>query len=327
MLPSDAGERCHRVADGHLGLLHEVDFSVAQTCVEAGPSLSCGVVIDVLTEDEAEAVAVARRYVLQILETSHDEYAEHDQRLLRHVVPENRLRVYDVRRAMELVADVGSLLEVRPEFGVGILTAFARIRGRAVGLLANNPQHLGGAIDAPAAEKAARFLQLCGAHALPVVSMVDTPGFMVGPAAEETATVRRFGQLFLAGANLQVPVVAVVLRKGYGLGAMAMTGGDLKAPLETLSWPTGEFGGMGLEGYVRLGYRKELEAIADPAARQRRYQELVDELYEHGKALNIASVHEVDDVIDPADTRWIVSQVLSAARPTERTGRSYIDDW
>jgi acetyl/propionyl-CoA carboxylase alpha subunit/acetyl-CoA carboxylase carboxyltransferase component len=284
-------------------------------------------VIDVLVENEAEAVAAARTYLMHVLEPCTTEFDAQDQRLLRHVIPENRLRAYDVRSAIGLMADTGSLLELRPDFGVGILTGFARIEGRAVGILANNPQHLGGAIDAPAAEKAARFLQLCDAHGIPVVSLVDTPGFMVGPAAEETATVRRFGRMFLAGANLGVPVVAVVLRKGYGLGAMAMCGGDVKVPLATLSWPTGEFGGMGLEGYVRLGHRDELAAIEDPDVRQRRYRELVDQLYERGKALNIASVHEVDDVIDPAETRRVVASLLAAARTPEPTGRRYIDAW
>ncbi|WP_185995968.1 carboxyl transferase domain-containing protein [Nocardioides campestrisoli] len=284
-------------------------------------------VIDVLVEDEAEAVATARTYLRQVLEPVTSDAGAHDQRLLRHVIPENRLRAYDVRRVVELVADVGSVLELRPEYGPGILTCLARVEGRAVGVLANNPRHLGGAIDAPAAEKAARFLQLCDVHRLPVVSLVDTPGFMVGPEAEEVASVRRFGRMFLAGAHARVPMIAVVLRKGYGLGAMAMTGGDLKAPLATVAWPTGEFGGMGLEGYVRLGHRAELEAIEGSDARQARYEELVAELYERGKALSIASVHEVDDVIDPAETRTVVSRLLAAARIPEPTGRRFLDSW
>ncbi|MDT0202734.1 carboxyl transferase domain-containing protein [Nocardioides sp. AE5] len=285
-------------------------------------------VIDVLVKDEAAAVDAAKSYLLQVMDPRREEYDGHDERLLRHVIPENRLRAYDVREAIRLIADVDSLLEIRPEFGVGIITAFARLHGRAIGIVANNPRHLGGAIDSPAAEKAARFLQLCDAHGLPVLSLVDTPGFMVGPDAERTASVRRFGRLFLAGANITVPVVAVVLRKGYGLGAMAMAGGDLKAPLATLSWPTGEFGGMGLEGGVRLGFKAELEAIEDPDLRQKRFQELVDELYERGKALNIATVHEVDDVIDPSDTRSVVAALLAAAAPRrEAVGRRYIDAW
>jgi acetyl-CoA carboxylase carboxyltransferase component len=232
---------------------------------------------------------------------------------MRHLVPENRMRSYDVRPVLETLADTESLLELRAGFGSGIITALARIEGRPVGLIANNPHHLGGAIDADAADKATRFLGICQAHGLPVVSLCDTPGFMVGPDTERTAAVRRFGAMFVAGARLTVPLCTVVLRKGYGLGAMAMAGGDLKAPLLTVSWPTGEFGGMGLEGGVRLGYRKELEAIADPEARQARYEQLVAEAYERGKGLSMAAAFEIDDVIDPADTREVLARALEVA--------------
>jgi acetyl-CoA carboxylase carboxyltransferase component len=209
------------------------------------------------------------------------------------------------------LCDTDSVLELRGGFGEGIVTALARLGGRAVGVLANNPQHLGGAIDGDAADKATRFLQLCEARRLPVVSLCDTPGFMVGPDAERTATVRRFSAMFVAGARLTVPLVTVVLRKGYGLGAMAMAGGDLKAPALTVAWPSGEFGGMGLEGAVRLGYRQELDAIADPDARRARHDELLAQLYDRGKALSVASVFEIDDVIDPADTRTVIGRVLA----------------
>jgi acetyl-CoA carboxylase carboxyltransferase component len=208
------------------------------------------------------------------------------------------------------------VLELRPEFGVGILTALVRVGGHPAGLLANNPLHLGGAIDGDAADKATAFLRLCEAHRLPVLSLVDTPGFMVGPEVERTAVVRRFGAMFVAGARLTVPVCAVVLRKAYGLGAMAMTAGDLRRPAITVAWPTGEFGGMGLEGAVRLGYRRELDAIEDPAARQARYEQLVAEQYTRGKALSTAMAFEIDDVIDPADTRAVITGVLARAHAT-----------
>jgi acetyl-CoA carboxylase carboxyltransferase component len=178
---------------------------------------------------------------------------------------------------------------------------------------ANNPLHLGGAIDAEGADKATRFLRLCDARGLPVVALCDTPGFMVGPDSERQGTVRRFGAMFAAAAALSVPQVTVVLRKGYGLGAMAMAGGYLRASILTVAWPTGEFGGMGLEGMVRLGYRKELDAIADPAERERRFAERVAQLYERGKALNAASLFEIDDVLDPADTRAVIAAALSQA--------------
>jgi acetyl/propionyl-CoA carboxylase alpha subunit/acetyl-CoA carboxylase carboxyltransferase component len=269
-------------------------------------------VVDVLVEDETEAVAVARRYLSYFGGAADGGDAAHgDQRGLRHLVPENRLRSYDVRPVLEALCDTGSVLELRPQFGIGIVTALARIGGRPTGVLANNPRHLGGAIDGDAADKAANFLRLCQAHRLPVVSLIDTPGFMVGPEAEKTATVRRFGAMFIAGAQLTVPVCAVVLRKAYGLGAMAMAAGDLHNPALTVSWPSGEFGGMGLEGAVRLGFRAELDAIADPDARRARYDELVAEYYARGKALSTAQAFEIDDVIDPADTRQVLIGALA----------------
>ncbi len=271
-------------------------------------------VVDVLVPDDAAAVAAARQY-LGYFGGPAGKPAEHrDQRVLRHLVPENRVRAYDIRPVIEVLFDPGSVLELRPEFGLGIITALARLDGRPVGILANSPRHLGGAIDGDAADKATRFLELCQAHGIAIISLCDTPGFMVGPEAEKTATVRRFGAMFVAGARLTVPLCMVVLRKAYGLGAMAMAGGDLKAPLLCVAWPTGEFGGMGLEGAVRLGFRKELEAITDPARRQQRYEQLVAEYYEKGKALSTAAAFEVDDVIDPAQTRQVLIATLARTR-------------
>lgn len=286
-------------------------------------------VVDVAVDGEAEAVAAAKRY-LSYFQGSVASFEAPDQRRLRHVVPENRKHSYDIHSAVEILCDAGSVLELRPSFGRCVVTALVRIGGRAMGLLANNPLVLGGAIDADGADKAARFLQLCEVFGLPVVSLVDTPGFMVGPESEKTATVRHFGRMFVRGGNLTVPVAAVVLRKAYGLGAMAMTGGSLHDPVLTVSWPSGEFGGMGLEGAVRLGFRKELEAIADPAARSRRYDELVARMYEQGSAVNQAMHLEIDDVIDPARTRDVL---LASLPPAERSGwvnpraRLFVDAW
>ncbi|NUR04971.1 MAG: carbamoyl-phosphate synthase large subunit, partial [Streptomyces sp.] len=283
-------------------------------------------VVDLAVADEAEAVRVARRY-LSYFQGEHSSWEAPDQRLLRQVVPENRRRAYDVRAAVTGLADTDSVLELRPEFGVGVLTCLVRIEGRPLGLLASNPAHLGGAIDRDAADKAARFLQLCDAFGLPVVSLCDTPGFMVGPDAERTATVRHFARLFVTGANLRVPLVSLVLRKAYGLGAMAMMGGSTRAPLATAAWPSGEFGGMGLEGAVRLGYRRELAAITDPAERARVFEERVAELYERGKAVNAAAALEIDAVIDPAGSRaWILAALERCPAP-EAGHRPFVDTW
>ena len=264
-------------------------------------------VIDILVDDEAAAVAAARHY-LSFFQGPVTQWQAPLALTLRDLVPENRLRVYDTRAVMAALVDTGSLLSLRTGFGLGIHTALARIEGRPVGLLANNPQHLGGAIDADAADKAARFMQLCNAHGLPLVSLVDTPGFMVGPHSEQQAQVRHVSRLFVAAAHLRVPFFSVVLRKGYGLGAMAMTAGGFHSPLMTVAWPTGEFGAMGLEGAVRLGYRKELEALPEGLERDALFEQLLARHIEQGSALNMAATLEIDAVIDPADTRrWLVA--------------------
>ena len=286
-------------------------------------------VVDVAVPDEAAAVDVARRY-LSYFAGPIDTFEAPDPDAARTAVPEHRLAVYDVRTAVDAIADVGSALELRAAFGLGMVTALVRVEGRPMGVVANNPVHLAGAIDADGADKAARFLQLCDAFDLPVLFLCDTPGIMVGPEAEQTALVRHVSRLFVTGANLTVPTGTIILRKGYGLGAQAMAGGSFKAPLFCVAWPSGELGGMGLEGAVRLGYRKELEAIDDPGERERVFQEMVDRMYEHGKAVNAASHFEIDDVIDPADSRrWITSVFGTAPEPRRREGkkRPNIDTW
>ena len=283
-------------------------------------------VIDLLVDDEAQAVAAARHY-LSFFQGAVKDWLAPDAASLRDAVPENRLRVYDTLSVLHGVVDKGSLLSLRSGFGIGIHTALARIEGRAVGILANNPQHLGGAIDADAADKAARFMQLCNAHGLPLVSFVDTPGFMVGPDMEAQAQVRHVSRMFVLAAALRVPFFSVVLRKGYGLGAMAMTAGGFHSPMFTVAWPTGEFGAMGLEGAVKLGYRKELEVVPEGPAREALYDELVARQYESGSALNMATTLEIDAVIDPADTRhWLAHGLLSArVRPDVRA--RFVDPW
>ncbi len=283
-------------------------------------------VIDVLVDDETSAVAAAKHY-LTFFQGRVTEFSAPDPAALRDLVPENRLRVYDSRAALHGIVDTGSLLELRTGFGKGIHTALARIEGRPVGLLASNPLHLGGAIDADAADKAARFMQLCNAHGLPLVSLVDTPGFMVGPEIEAQAQVRHVSRMFVVAAQLRVPYFSVVLRKGYGLGAMAMTAGGFHSPLFTVAWPSGEFGAMGLEGAVKLGYRKELEALPEGPQREALYRQLVDQQYENGAAMRMAQTLEIDAVIDPAQTRRWLARGLAAANPAPGPRSGPIDSW
>mgnify|MGYP001765186576 CR=1 FL=1 len=286
-------------------------------------------VIDILVADEIEATLVAKKYLSYFQGATRD-WTAPDQRLLRRAIPENRLRVYDIRAVIETLADSGSFLELRPHFGVGIVTGFIRIEGRPFGLLATNPRHLGGAIDSDAADKASRFMQLCDAFDIPIVSLCDTPGFMVGPEAEQTGLVRHVCRMFITAASLSIPWFTIVLRKGYGLGAQAMAGGGFHAQCFTIAWPTGEFGGMGLEGAVRLGYRKELDAEPDAVAREALFKKLVARYYEEGKATSIASVLEIDQAIDPVETRrWILRGLESCAPPAPRAGkkRPLVDAW
>jgi acetyl-CoA carboxylase carboxyltransferase component len=284
-------------------------------------------VVDVRVRDEVEAVAVAKRY-LAYFQGSTREWRSADQASLRDALPPERRRAYKIRPIVATLADTDSVLELRPDFGRSIVTALARIEGKSIGILANDTYYLGGAIDSDAADKAARFLGLCEAFGLPVVSLCDTPGFMVGPKAETTALVRHTSRMFLAAGGLSVPFFTVVLRKGYGLGAQAMAGGHFHAPFFTVSWPTGEFGGMNLEGAVRLAMKKELEAIEDSTAREQTFQSMVAFAYDRGKAINMASLLELDAVIDPAETRtWIVRGLKSAPSRKSSDRRRFVDAW
>ncbi len=285
-------------------------------------------VVDIAVADEAEAVRAAKQY-LSYFQGAVSDWSCADQRVLRGIIPENRRRIYDVRSVIDALADAGSVLELRRGFGPGMVTALARVEGRPIGIIANNPMHLGGAIDSDGADKAARFMQLCDAFDIPLLSLCDTPGIMVGPEAEKTALVRHASRMFVIGAGVTVPIFTVILRKAYGLGAQAMAGASFKAPFFTVAWPTGEFGGMGLEGAVKLGYRNEIAAVEDPAQRRALYDEMVERMYERGKAVNTASHFEIDDVIDPIDSRrWITTALRSLPAPAPRTTKKRcIDTW
>ncbi len=310
------------IEGGGLGVFRPEEIGPLDVQMKSG-------VVDVAVEDEAEAVAVAKQYLSYFQgRTTPGEFT--DQRALRNIVPENRLRMYSVRKVIDTMADAGSVLELRPKFALGMVTAFIRIDGRPIGVLANNPEFLSGAIDSDGSDKAARFLQLCDAFDVPVLVLCDTPGMMVGPEIERTGLVRHCSRLFVTGANLTVPLLTIVLRKAYGLGAQAMAGGSMKEPMFTIAWPTAEFGGMGLEGQVKLGFRNELAAMEDAQQRKQRYDDLVEAAYQRGKALHSGVSFAVDDVIDPADSRRWVSQALDAiAPPPPRQGkkRRNVDTW
>ncbi|MFO1082987.1 MAG: carboxyl transferase domain-containing protein [Reyranellaceae bacterium] len=286
-------------------------------------------VVDILVADEAEAVAVAKRY-LAYFQGPLKEWTAPDQRRMRHIVPENRLRSYEVRDVIATLADEGSVLELRRDFGRTLVTALIRLEGRTVGVMANDPKHLSGAVDSDGSDKGARFMQLCDSYDFPVVNLCDTPGIMVGPEAEKTALVRHAARMFLTSCNMTVPYFTIVLRKAYGLGQSAMAGGNYRAPYFYVSWPTGEFAPMGIEGQVKLGFRAELAAIEDPAERLKFFEAKVAKAYENGKALHRSTNFMIDDVIDPAETRTWVTNMLAAIRPAPpRAGkkRPNIDAW
>jgi len=310
------------IEGGGLGIFRPEDVGPMSVQVNNG-------VVDIAVADEQEAARAAKKY-LSYFQGTIANWDCADQRKLRKLIPENRLRVYDVRQVIETLADTDSVLELRPRFGRALVTAFIRIEGRPMGVLANNSMHLGGAIDSDAADKAARFMQLCDAFDIPLLSLCDTPGNMVGPEAEKAALVRHCCRVFVTGANLTVPMFSVVLRKAYGLGAQGMVGGSFRAPFFAVAWPTAEFGPMGLEGAVKLGYRNEIAAITDPAERKAFFDRMVAQLYENGKGLSAASLFEIDDVIDPAETRrWIMGGLRSLPPPARREGkkRAWVDTW
>ncbi|HDQ04484.1 MAG TPA: biotin carboxylase [Deltaproteobacteria bacterium] len=285
-------------------------------------------VVDIEVADDVEMVAVTKKY-LSYFQGVTAKWEAGDQTRLRKLIPENRRRAYDVRVVIRALADTDSFLELRPKFGQCMVTGFITIEGHPFGLIANNCMHMAGAIEAEGADKAARLMQICEAHNLPILSLCDTPGFMVGPEIEKRAQVRHVCRMFVIGSHLTVPYFTVILRRGYGLGVMAMSRGGFHDSFFTASWPTGEFGGMGLEGAVRAGFKKELEAIKDPAEREALYEKLVAQLYEQGKAINMAAHLEIDAVIDPADTRkWITRGLNSvAARKPDKGNHAYVDPW
>ncbi len=284
-------------------------------------------VVDIVVDDESAATSTARK-LLGYFQGPIDDWNAAEQEPLASALPANRRFSYKMREIINTIADIDSFTELRPHYGSGIISGFLRIEGRPMGIIANDCRVQAGAIDAPAAEKAARFLQLCDAFDIPLLSLCDTPGFMVGPDSEQDAAVRRMSRLFVVGANVQVPWVCIVLRKAYGLGAMAMSGGSLSRPDYTVAWPQGEFGAMGLEGAVHLGFRKELEAEKDDVGRQKLFDHLLEKLYAQGTATEAASFVEIDAVIDPRETRRVIVAALPKSPAGHRRKKHhFVDVW
>ena len=292
------------IEGGGLGSFSPTDIGPIKIQAENG-------VVDLVADDESHATELAKQ-CLSYFQGYNEDWQSPDQLALRDMMPADRRYVYDVRSIINSLVDTASFIELTKDYGCAVITGFARIEGRAIGLIANDCRMLGGAVDAEAAEKTARFITLCDNFDIPILSLCDSPGFMVGPASEEQAAVRRMAQLFVAGAKLSTPLVTIFLRKGYGLGAMAMAGGSFHKPIYSASWPSGEFGGMGLEGAVRLGFKKELEAVADKEERETLFAQLLEQMYEQGKATEAASHLEIDAVIDPADTRGVIVRAFDS---------------
>ena len=310
------------IEGGGLGVFRPEDIGPMSVQVPSG-------VVDISVADEAEGVSTAKQY-LSYFQGKLRDWTCGDQRMLRHAVPEDRKRAYDIRSLIRTLADVGSMLELRPNFGPGMITTFIRIEGRPLGLIGNNSHHLGGAIDANGADKAARFIQLCDAFDIPIISLCDTPGMMVGPEIEKTGQVRHVSRMFVNAAKATIPFFTIVLRKGYGLGALAMAAGSGQASFFIVAWPSAEFGAMGLEGAIKLAYRKELLAIESPVERKAWFDQMVSKSYEDNKALNSATFLEVDEVIDPVETRrWIARGLKSLPPPSSHRDRKVarIDTW
>ena len=279
------------IEGGGLGVVAPDDVGPAETLARAGG-------IDLLVDDEAQATHEARR-ILAWHQGALPDAGAADQQALRDAIPLGRNAVFDPRTIIHTLADRDSVIELRALYGLGVVTVLARLGGHPVAIAATKPRHLAGALDVAGCDKLARFMQLADAAGHPLITLVDTPGFMVGPASEAQGMLRHAGRVFVTAAALRVPVVSVVLRRGFGLGAMAFTGGHFHAPVATAAWPQAEFGPMGLEGAVRLGFRKELAAVQG-AERDALFERLLSGMRERGRALNVASHLEIDDVIDPA---------------------------
>ncbi len=275
---------------------------------------------DLGAASEDDALLAARRFLSYLPGNARapmplaecDDPADRRDDALLDLVPSNPRKAYDMRKVIGLIADRDSLFEIKPTFAGNVLTMLARLGGRPVGFVANQPQKLGGMLDANACDKMAHFIGMCDAYGLPLVSLIDIPGFSIGSSAERSVLGRRSAKLIHEWGNATVPRVSIVLRKGYGLGYFAMAGGRAFAADASLAWPTAQICAMSVEGSVDVAFRKEYEAAPDPQARR---QEMIDEIRGRIGSMRAAEGFGVDEIIDPRDTRRILIETLAQCAP------------
>lgn len=271
--------------------------------------------IDNVAESEADALAQVRRFLSFLPQNTHElpprrlsnDPPERAEEALLHVIPRDRRQAYDMKAVVKLIADRDSTFEIQPDHGKSLICMLARLDGYSVGVIANNPQHGGGAMDVHAARKQIRFAELCDTFRLPLVFLVDMPGFMVGTHAEQQGTLREGMRAVMAGIRARVPKLTVVMRKCYGMGGMATTeknGLGLK-----LAWPSAEWGSLPIEGGTEVAFRREIEAAADPALRRR---ELEEQLRALASPWDTAMAFGVEDIIDPRETRRYLCRFINA---------------
>lgn len=276
-------------------------------------------IADLVAPDDMAALAAIRRYLSFLpsnagspppLGPSDDPAARVDP-ALDAIAPENARRAFDMRKVIRSVADVDSLFEIRPNHARNILTTLGRIGGRAVGFVANQPMHMGGALTVPACEKGAHFVALCDAFGLPLIYLIDAPGFMVGPTAEMTGLARRSGRLLFELGQATTPRFSVVLRKGYGLAYIAMGGGRSFDADLCVAWPSAEICAMSVEGAVDVAYRRKIATASDPAEARR---ELIARFRSQLGPLKSVEAYGIDDIIRPAETRPVLARALERAQ-------------
>lgn len=275
-------------------------------------------IADLAVESDAEALEAIRRFLSYFPSNARqplpivacDDPADRRDEELLTLVPANTRRAYDVRKVIGAIVDRDSIFEIKPTYARNVVTTLARLDGRPVGIVANQALHMGGTLDSNACEKAAHFISMCDAFGLPLVFLIDIPGFVPGTMAERQGLGRRSGRLVYELGNATVPRLSVILRKGYGMAYIAMNGGRSFDPDLVVAWPTAEICAMSIEGGVDVGFRKEIEQAAEPEAKR---AELIGNFRSHVDALYAAEGYGIDDVIDPRDTRLHLITTLNRA--------------